>query len=262
MAAYLYLRGSPGNKSARTEEIDSGLVMDFSLANEPLGLEIINPGTVSIKRINEALRKVGGEPLDPAEIEALKPRERATKNSSQDVSGSFEGSVQTFGRLPSALSDVLEADSILSTYGRACQEAQVFQRLISDLLVMVRLVQRKHLKKSELVEIQRDLSEATALRLIDYLTTNSVINRETEQVFKNAFYSRDHLVHQLHVDSTTDDAATELYQHLEELIDLFRKAGHEGRKAKLGLEERLGYSKDEIESRLQDYVKEEAERYD
>ena len=89
-----------------------------------------------------------------------------------------------------------------------------------------------------------------------------IVGQEAKEVFKRAFYSRDHLVHQLHVDNTTGDAATELYEHLEELIDLFRKASDEGRKAKTGLEARLGYSRDELENRLQDYVKEEAERYE
>lgn len=262
IAAYVYLKGWPGHKSVRTEEIDSGLVIDFSPSNEPLGLEIINPATVSIESINETLRKFGERPLDPGEVEALKPRERAAKNSSQDVSYSSERAVQAFERAETLVSDILEADRVFSAYGRACQEAQAFQRLMSELLVMVRLVQRKHLKKSELVEIQRDLSEETALLLADYLTTHSVMSREAEEVFKSAFYSRDHLVHQLHVDSTTGDAATELYEYLEELIDLLRKASHEGRKAKMGLEVRLGYSRDELENRLQDYVKEEAERYE
>ena len=72
MAAYLYLSGWPGHKSARTELVDAGLVVDFSESDEPLGLEIVDPESVSIREIDDVLRGIDEDPLDPGEVDALK----------------------------------------------------------------------------------------------------------------------------------------------------------------------------------------------
>ncbi len=70
IAGYLYLPRSGEAKSARTEEVMPGLLIDLSENGEPIGLEITAPGTVTLDDINAALRRLG---LDPIAAEELAP---------------------------------------------------------------------------------------------------------------------------------------------------------------------------------------------
>ena len=71
-AAYLYLRGRVGQKSARTMPLDKGLlVIDYNAAGLPLGLEIDAPSTVSLQRLNEVLTQLGEPPLSDEESRSL-----------------------------------------------------------------------------------------------------------------------------------------------------------------------------------------------
>lgn len=66
-AAYLYLPRSAGVKSARTEKVAEGLVVDFSGDGSMIGLEITAPGRVSLDEINAALARFGQPRLSPTE---------------------------------------------------------------------------------------------------------------------------------------------------------------------------------------------------
>ena len=71
IAGYLFLPRANGVKSARTEEVAPGLLVDFSASGEPIGLEVTAPGKVTIEDINGALTKLGLEPVGPEEIAPL-----------------------------------------------------------------------------------------------------------------------------------------------------------------------------------------------
>jgi hypothetical protein len=70
-AAYLYLPGSAGAKSARTESVGEGLVVDFSSDGSPIGLEITAPGRISLDEINSVLTRLGQPSLSPKELAPL-----------------------------------------------------------------------------------------------------------------------------------------------------------------------------------------------
>lgn len=71
LAAYLYLPRPAGSKSARTESVGQGLVIDFASDGSPIGLEITAPGRVSLDEINAVLSRFGQPHLSPNELAPL-----------------------------------------------------------------------------------------------------------------------------------------------------------------------------------------------
>lgn len=70
-AAYLYLPRPAGVKSARTEMLADDLLVDYGADGNPIGLEILDPQNVDVVGINEALRAIGAEPIELAELAPL-----------------------------------------------------------------------------------------------------------------------------------------------------------------------------------------------
>ena len=67
MAAYLYLPRISGAKSARTERMGKGILVDFSAEGTPIGVEITAPQLVTVEDINRVLELVGQPRLDAGE---------------------------------------------------------------------------------------------------------------------------------------------------------------------------------------------------
>lgn len=72
LAAYLYLPRDPGTKSATTEDVGSGLLVDYQSDGRPIGLEITAPGEVTLDQINAVLGRLKLPLLDPQELRPLK----------------------------------------------------------------------------------------------------------------------------------------------------------------------------------------------
>lgn len=72
LAAYLYLPREGDEKSARTEQVAPGLLIDFAASGRPIGLEITAPGRVSAALINRVLADLGLSPLSDADLAPLK----------------------------------------------------------------------------------------------------------------------------------------------------------------------------------------------
>jgi hypothetical protein len=72
LAAYLYLPREGDEKSARTEQVAPGLLIDFAANGRPIGLEITAPGRVSTALINQVLADLGLSPLSDADLAPLK----------------------------------------------------------------------------------------------------------------------------------------------------------------------------------------------
>jgi hypothetical protein len=72
LAAYLYLPRATGVKSARTEEVSPGILVDFAASGEPIGLEITAPTRVTAEQVNAALRTLGVATIAPEELSPLK----------------------------------------------------------------------------------------------------------------------------------------------------------------------------------------------
>lgn len=59
IAAYYYLPRRPGEKSVRTRRAQSGMLVDFSRAGRPIGIEITAPSKMSVSVLNRLLRELG-----------------------------------------------------------------------------------------------------------------------------------------------------------------------------------------------------------
>jgi hypothetical protein len=59
IAAYYYLPRRPGQRSMRTRRVEAGLLVDFARGGRPIGVEITNPGALSVAAFNRVLRELG-----------------------------------------------------------------------------------------------------------------------------------------------------------------------------------------------------------
>ena len=71
LAAYLYLPRESGATSVRTEKVSRGLLVDYDGHGEPIGLEITEPGHVSVEQVNRALAALGLPEAAPEELAPL-----------------------------------------------------------------------------------------------------------------------------------------------------------------------------------------------
>jgi uncharacterized protein YuzE len=55
LAAYLYLSRAPGDKSRRTVQAGSGLMVDYTEAGKPIGIEITAPEMTTVDDLNRIL---------------------------------------------------------------------------------------------------------------------------------------------------------------------------------------------------------------
>lgn len=70
LAAYYYLPRRPDDKSARTERVEGGLLVDYTADGRPIGIEITSPSTLDLDRLNQLLEHLG---VEPAKAEDLAP---------------------------------------------------------------------------------------------------------------------------------------------------------------------------------------------
>lgn len=73
VAAYLYLRGRAGARSARTEEMAPGVLVDYAVSGEPIGLELTAPAHVRLEQVNRVLEALGLEAITAEELAPLQP---------------------------------------------------------------------------------------------------------------------------------------------------------------------------------------------
>ena len=59
IAAYYYLPRRPGQRSMRTRRVEGGLLVDYARGGRPIGVEITNPGALSVAACNRVLRQLG-----------------------------------------------------------------------------------------------------------------------------------------------------------------------------------------------------------
>ncbi|MBI5367748.1 MAG: DUF2283 domain-containing protein [Planctomycetes bacterium] len=71
IAAYYYLPRREGDRSARTERLDGGLLVDFIADGRPIGIEIPSPSRFDLTTLNAALQRLGQEPVRPEEFSPL-----------------------------------------------------------------------------------------------------------------------------------------------------------------------------------------------
>ena len=71
LAAYLYLPRETGAKSAKTENVGSGLLVDYQADGRPIGLEITAPSKVTLDQINAVLKRLNLPLLEPQDLTPL-----------------------------------------------------------------------------------------------------------------------------------------------------------------------------------------------
>lgn len=71
LAAYYHVPHEPALKSARTERIEPGLIVDIAANGDPLGIEITAPSLLTLSLMNRVLESIGCAPASPADIEPL-----------------------------------------------------------------------------------------------------------------------------------------------------------------------------------------------
>jgi hypothetical protein len=72
IAAYLYLPRRAGDRSYRTSRPVAGLVVDFTRAGKPIGIEITAPARLSLAALNRILRGLGFTPFTRADLAPLR----------------------------------------------------------------------------------------------------------------------------------------------------------------------------------------------
>jgi uncharacterized protein YuzE len=75
LAAYLYLPRREGDRSARTERLEAGLLVDYAPDGRAIGVEISAPGRLTLAALNGVLAKVQQTPATPEELAPLLPAE-------------------------------------------------------------------------------------------------------------------------------------------------------------------------------------------
>ena len=71
VAAYYYLPRRDDDKSARTEQVGGGLLVDYSSDGRPIGIEISSPSRLDLGELNAVLTKLGQERVRPEDLAPL-----------------------------------------------------------------------------------------------------------------------------------------------------------------------------------------------
>jgi uncharacterized protein YuzE len=72
IAGYIYLPRNPKDKSCRTRRVEPGLVIDFASDGRAIGIEILDPGKLTLAVLNRVLRGLGFPPVNRADLAPLK----------------------------------------------------------------------------------------------------------------------------------------------------------------------------------------------
>lgn len=72
LAAYVHLPRPAGEKAARSEEREPGLVVDFSAGGVAVGIEITAPSLVDLAAVNRLLHELGLSELEREDLAPLR----------------------------------------------------------------------------------------------------------------------------------------------------------------------------------------------
>ncbi len=72
LAAYLYLSRAPGDRSRRTAQVGVGMIIDYTEAGKPIGIEITSPERVTIAELNGVLASLDAPALAAEDIAPLR----------------------------------------------------------------------------------------------------------------------------------------------------------------------------------------------
>ena len=71
LAAYWRLPGDRGRQSVNCRQFEPDLVVDYSANEQPIGIEILSPGHVTLEQFNAVLVELGEPPVSADEFAPL-----------------------------------------------------------------------------------------------------------------------------------------------------------------------------------------------
>jgi uncharacterized protein YuzE len=71
LAAYYYLPRRDGDRSARTERAEGGLLIDYAQDGRAIGIEITSPTKLSVAQLNRVLEHLGQKPVEREDLAPL-----------------------------------------------------------------------------------------------------------------------------------------------------------------------------------------------
>lgn len=71
LAAYLYLPRHDGDKSARTQRFEHGILVDYAPDGRPIGLELTSPTAFSLEQLNSVLARIDQQPMQADDLKPL-----------------------------------------------------------------------------------------------------------------------------------------------------------------------------------------------
>lgn len=71
LAAYYYLPRRDGDRSARTERAEGGLLIDYAQDGRAIGIEITAPTKLTLSRLNQVLQRLGQQPVEREDLAPL-----------------------------------------------------------------------------------------------------------------------------------------------------------------------------------------------
>lgn len=71
LAAYYYLPRKGDETSARSKEAESGFIVDYSPEGQPIGIELVDPGNVTLDAMNRVLQGLGFPALSSDDLAPL-----------------------------------------------------------------------------------------------------------------------------------------------------------------------------------------------
>jgi uncharacterized protein YuzE len=71
LAAYYYLPRRDGDRGARTERADGGLLVDYAQDGRAIGIEITAPTKLTLSRLNQVLQRLGQQPVEREDLAPL-----------------------------------------------------------------------------------------------------------------------------------------------------------------------------------------------
>ena len=72
LAAYYHLPGREGRKCHRSRREEAGLVVDFAINGDPIGIEITSPRSASLAALNRVLKALGLQAVKSVELAPLR----------------------------------------------------------------------------------------------------------------------------------------------------------------------------------------------
>ncbi len=71
LVAYLYLPRQSGDSSFRVKKVEPGLLVDFTEAGKPIGIEITAPRQINVSVLNRLLVELGASQITQDDVSPL-----------------------------------------------------------------------------------------------------------------------------------------------------------------------------------------------